>query len=162
MTTWSQRGLRWSGFLLRDVHEQLIAPHAHPDARCNYVLFRGLDRYRTCLPLDDALAADVLLADQLDGAPLSLAHGAPLRVVAPAHYGYKSVKHLCAIEIGTRHRAGSAGPMEHPRGRVALEERSAFLPGWFWRRVFRATVPYVLWLYRRSTAPQRTGGAQSE
>ncbi len=36
---------------------------------------------------------DVLLADQLDGQPLSIEHGAPLRLVAPAHYGYRDQRY---------------------------------------------------------------------
>ncbi|MCA1832238.1 MAG: molybdopterin-dependent oxidoreductase [Actinomycetota bacterium] len=37
----------------------------------------------------------------LDGKPLSSAHGKPLRLVAPAHYAYKSVKGLATIEMRT-------------------------------------------------------------
>src|SRR2546425_11425010 len=59
---------------------------------------------------------------------LTLAHGAPLRVVAPDHYGYKSCKHLAAVEFGDDSIRG-VGLIQHPRGRVAAEERGRLLPG---------------------------------
>jgi DMSO/TMAO reductase YedYZ molybdopterin-dependent catalytic subunit len=40
----------------------------------------------------------LLLADRLNGAKLTPDHGAPPRLVAPMHYGYKSVKHLTVLE----------------------------------------------------------------
>ena len=93
--------------------------------------------------LEDLLAPDVLIATMLDGEPLSVAHGAPLRLVAPAHYGYKSVKHLSRIEIRTdesRFRPAAFRFMDHPRARVALEERGRGLPGWLLRRLYRPLV----------------------
>ena len=60
--------------------------------------------------LEDALADDVLLADRLDGAPLDAKHGAPVRLVAPAHYGFINVKHLCRIEVLTGEPAQSRAP----------------------------------------------------
>ncbi len=149
VTTWSALDLSWSGVPLREVLHRLtdvVSPHP----RARWLLATGLDGFAACLRLDDALADDVLLADQLDGVPLSVAHGAPVRVVAPAQYGYKSVKHLMALEYRTAYPGGSAGWKEHPRGRVAREERSRLLPGPLWRRAWAVTLP----LARR---PYRTG-----
>lgn len=145
VTTWSAPGLRWSGFAFRDVYEQVLVPRARPHAGADHFVFRGMDGYRTSLPLHDALASDVLLADRLDGAPLPLEHGAPLRLVAPAHYGFKNVKHLVEIELRRGPIVGSGARKEHPRGRVWLEERGAALPGWAWRRIWHWTLP----LFRR-------------
>ncbi|MGH3739467.1 MAG: molybdopterin-dependent oxidoreductase [Micromonosporaceae bacterium] len=138
VTTWTTRGIAWGGYQFRDLHEHLTARVAPRDPR--WLVLRGLDGFRSCLPLADALADDVLLAVRLDGAPLPVARGGPVRFVAPAHYGYKSVKHLYAIEYHRTHRPGSAGWTEHPRGRVAYEERSRYLPGWFWRPLWRAMI----------------------
>ena len=136
VATWSRLGLRWSGVRFADVYERLIAPRARPRARARYVIFRGFDRGFFCmLPLEDALRPNVLLADRLDGEPLTLAHGAPLRVVAPDHYGYKSCKHLAAIDFGDDSIRG-VGLIQHPRGRVAAEERGRVLPGPFFRWLF--------------------------
>ena len=74
----------------------------------------------------DLLNRDVLLADQLDGRPLTARHGAPLRLVMPAHYGYKNAKHLKAINF-CQDQSDFQPPafrfMGHLRGRVAAEER---------------------------------------
>ncbi|MBS0370524.1 MAG: molybdopterin-dependent oxidoreductase [Proteobacteria bacterium] len=70
-------------------------------------------------------------------------HGAPLRLVAPTHYGYKSVKHIADIEFW-RGRRNYLFPfsypqlMNHPRGRVAFEERASYLLMCLIRLVYRA------------------------
>jgi len=159
VATWTRRRLHWSGWLLRDVYEQLIVPRAAPRADARFAVFHGLDGYRTRLPLEDAFAADVLLADALDGRPLSLAHGAPLRLVAPAHYGYKSAKHVCGIELWREPpEPVTQDWREHPRARVALEERGSVLPGWAFRVVYRAFLPLMLRAYlppARRSGPRR-------
>jgi DMSO/TMAO reductase YedYZ molybdopterin-dependent catalytic subunit len=142
VTTWSAQDLRWEGVPFRNIHETLSAEVGMADA-VTWVTFVGLDGYRACLRLDDALADHVLLADRLDGAPLGVEHGAPVRLVAPAHYGYKSVKHVCAIEYRRNYDPGSARWAAHPRGRVAREERSRYLPGPLWRPIWRALLPKV-------------------
>ncbi|MEV1119323.1 molybdopterin-dependent oxidoreductase [Actinosynnema sp. NPDC049800] len=142
VTTWSARDLRWEGVRFRDVHETLT-DEVGVARTAAWVTFTGVDGYRSCLRLDDALADDVLLADHLDGAALTTDHGAPVRLVAPAHYGYKSVKHVCAIEYSPTFDPGSAKWAAHPRGRVAREERSRYLPGPLWRPIWRALLPGV-------------------
>lgn len=142
VTTWSAVDLRWSGVAFRMVHEWVHDRFGVPPS-ARWVRFRGLDGFHCCLRIDDAMAADVLLADQLGGQPLTPDHGAPIRLVAPAHYGYKSVKHVAAIDYLADYRPGPAGWMAHPRGRVAHEERSRYLPGRVWRPVWRAAVPLV-------------------
>lgn len=160
VATWTRRGLHWSGWALRDVYERVIVPRVRPVAGVGFVVFHGLDGYWSRLPLEDALAADVLLADRRDGRPLSLAHGAPLRLVAPAHYGCKSAKHLCAIELWRDCPAPSTQDWrEHPRARVALEERGSVLPGWVFRVVYRAFLPLMLRAYLR---PARQPGLRRE
>ncbi|WP_328850132.1 molybdopterin-dependent oxidoreductase [Micromonospora globbae] len=146
VTTWSALDLRWEGVRFRDVHDTL-ATRVGPARSANWVTVTGLDGYRACLRLDDALHPDVLLADRLAGAPLGLAHGAPVRLVAPALYGYKSVKHVCAIEYRRDYDPGSARWAAHPRGRVAHEERSRHLPGPAWRFIWRTLLPRVRRLY---------------
>lgn len=138
-----------------DFYEQVVLPRAGPRADCAYVVLRGLDGFRTSLPLTDALAPDVLLADRLDDAALTLEHGAPLRLIAPAHYAYKSVKHLAAIELRQTGVRSLAGPGEHPRGRVDLEQRGQGLPGWAYRQLWRAVLPaYGRWFQRQSQRGQ--------
>ena len=136
VTTWTRCGLRWSGFRFADFYEQIVVPLCPPDptsgqpatdpASSRFVVLRAQDGARTSLPLEDLLSPDVLLADHLDGQPLSIEHGAPLRLIAPAHYGYKSVKHLHRIEFwrsSEHYRPYGLRFMVHPRARVAFEER---------------------------------------
>ncbi len=146
---WSHGNLDWQGVRFKDVWDAFIARHARLPIGRSLIVLRCQDGFRTSLPLADLLAAEVLLADRLNDAPLPLPHGAPLRLVAPAHYGYKSAKHL--MRIGVRDDDGSYRPllprfMEHPRARVDLEERGRFLPGWMLRYLFR---PFVQPLIRK-------------
>ena len=145
---WSLRGLRWEGVPFRTLWDEVILPHAEPGV--THVAFVGLDRYGSVLLLEDALGDDVLIADHLGGEPLGLEHGAPVRLLSPAQYGYKSTKHLARIELHTseppeasdasRLRAfGLALVAAHPRARVEYEERHRYLPAWsvrdFYKRV---------------------------
>jgi DMSO/TMAO reductase YedYZ molybdopterin-dependent catalytic subunit len=156
VTTWSRLGVQWGGWALRDVYEQLIAPRARPFGSVRYLKFVGADGFFASLDLDFALADDVLLADTLDGEPLALDHGAPLRVVAPAHYGYKSVKHLCAIGLHSRYPSpfrGGGGLVAHRDALVEREQRGQLLPGSVYRRLYAAGRPAGLraarWVTRK-------------
>lgn len=143
VTTWTRRGLCWSGIRFSDFYDQIVLPLAGAAADARFVVLRGQDGARTSLPLDDLLAPDVLLADRLDGAPLPIAHGAPLRLVAPAHYGYKNVKHLNRIEFwrsDAHYRPFGLRFMMHPRARVAYEERGQWVPGWLLRYLYRPLI----------------------
>jgi sulfane dehydrogenase subunit SoxC len=72
------------------------------------VVFTGLDRgiqggvehdYERSLALDDALRDEVLLAYAMNGEPLPVQHGFPLRVIVPGWYGMTHVKWLRAITV---------------------------------------------------------------
>ncbi len=143
VTTWSVRAQHWSGVRFADLYRRIVLPQARPHGDARFVVLRAQDGYAVSLPLDDLLAEDVLLADRLNGAPLPVEHGAPLRLVAPAHYGYKNAKHLRAIEfwrdIGS-YRFPAFRFMDHPRARVAFEERGRGAPGWLLRWLYRPLV----------------------
>ena len=70
---------------------------------------RGHD---TSLPLDLS-RADTWLVHELDGAPLALEHGFPVRTLTPSRYFYKSLKWLRRIEVSPSAR------MNEPRSTVA-------------------------------------------
>jgi DMSO/TMAO reductase YedYZ molybdopterin-dependent catalytic subunit len=153
---WSATNLRWEGVPFAAFYRAVIEPALVPGAAITHVVFRGLDGYRSVVWLEDALAEGVLLADRLDGRPLDGDHGAPLRLVSPAQYGYVSTKHLCRVEVhaGERKDAGAAriGTLlfrPHPRARVAEEERHGALPGWLVRPFYRALKGPLLWLCAR-------------
>ena len=152
VATWSRRGLRWGGYLFRDFYEGVFVPRVRPIGRVRYLVLRGLDDYWTSLSLHDALADEVMLADSLDGDVLAVEHGAPIRLVAPAHYGYKSAKHFCGLEL-RRDPPGTKGETEHPRGRVAREERGQGRPGKEFRSRYSVALQSMLQYYRKLKPP---------
>lgn len=92
VTTWSQYDVRWGGVPLRALLEQ-----AGPTARAAYVIQESADGYTTNLPLRHLRGDDVLLADTLEGRPLPIEHGGPMRLVVPHLYGWKSAKFLTRL-----------------------------------------------------------------
>lgn len=148
---WTAQDLHWGGVGFRTFYEAIIVSEAQPEPGVSHVLFRGADGYHATLTLGDALDNDVLLADRLAEARLNGAHGAPVRLVSPRQYGYKSVKHLFCIELHTRERADGHEQgvsnfllqlvKGHPRARVAEEERHRYLPAWAIRRIYRRFIP---------------------
>ncbi|MCA3237572.1 MAG: molybdopterin-dependent oxidoreductase [Limnohabitans sp.] len=160
VTTWSYRALRWEGVRFVDFYNQVLLPQAAPQASATLVALRGQDGARTGMLLEDLLAPDVLLADRLDGEPISVDHGAPLRLVAPAHYGYKSVKHLSRIEFrepSAGYRVSGLSFMDHPRARVANEERGRVLPGWLLRYLYRPLIPGTVSRFAKASQSRNAG-----
>ena len=159
---WSAVGLRWEGVSFADLWRRHVQPALPAAAAASPVVVVGLDGYRIVVVLEDLLSDDVLLADRLDGRPLTGDHGAPLRLISPNQYAYVSAKHVCRIEVHqTEPRenfgAGSAlsralmlRPLfsRHPRSRVWLEERNGTLPNRVVRPVYRLLTPPLRLLNR--------------
>jgi DMSO/TMAO reductase YedYZ molybdopterin-dependent catalytic subunit len=148
VTTWCVRGLRWGGVPFRTFYEDIVVTRCQPSPDVRWLHIVGLDGGSAVVALEDALRDDVLLADALDGEPLTLIHGAPLRFVSPAQYAYKSVKHLVSIELSVEQPA--LGTDEHPRARIALEERHPRHPAWRIRGPSRFVAPMIALLAERS------------
>jgi len=153
---WTARGLHWEGVRFRDIYEPLVARDPAAARAITHIRAVGRDGWRAVLLLEDALADDVLIADRLDGEPLPLEHGGPFRLVSAGQYGYKSVKHLCRIELHAGEPSDAPARLlnqlqlksfaMHPRARVVHEERSRTLPNslrWIAIRVIHP-VGYVL------------------
>lgn len=154
VTTWSCRDRGWGGTELRALYDTVIAPRVDPRREARFWVFHGHDGYADESGVEDLYAPDVLLATELDDRPLPLRYGAPLRLVAPAHYGYKSVKHVARVELRRTSRRRLPWSSHHPRGRVAYEERFLGLPDRLVRTVYRRLVlPPTLWWYRRHPRP---------
>ena len=97
----------WSGVSLRTLLERAgVAPDVVE------ILGFGADagprddadgevRFARSLPLADAMHPDTIVATHMAGAPLSVDHGAPIRLIVPGWYGMASVKWLARLEAIT-------------------------------------------------------------
>jgi DMSO/TMAO reductase YedYZ molybdopterin-dependent catalytic subunit len=95
----------WTGVPLVEVLDR-----AGIKAEAREMVFRGADggtvdgrtgitRFERSLKLDEAQRSRALLAYAMNGEPLPIQHGYPLRVVVPGWYGVASVKWLTEIEV---------------------------------------------------------------
>ena len=114
----------WTGFPLRRLLEQV-----EPTSDARYVRFESIvvrDQmpgvrsagwypwpYHEGLRLDEAMHELTLLATGVYGEPLLRQHGAPVRLVVPWKYGYKSAKSIVKIEL-TREQPGTFWSAEQP------------------------------------------------
>lgn len=148
---WSALSLTWEGVPFAELYRGVVEPALAEGAVVRYVVFVGLDGYRSIVLLEDALADDVLVADRLDGEPLPPEHGAPVRLVSPGQYGFVSTKHLCRIELYRSEPTAFYHPTRsiqralrtvrpHPRARVWQEERHRYVPSWLIRRIYHRLV----------------------
>ncbi|MCE9595889.1 MAG: molybdopterin-dependent oxidoreductase [Planctomycetes bacterium] len=100
-TGWSVFALPWRGVPVAQLLERAeVAP------RARFVRFSDGEVYDATLPLDEALAPDVLLAHLVGEHPITRDHGGPVRLVVPRKYGWKSVKWVSEIELLVDDRPG--------------------------------------------------------
>lgn len=93
---------KWKGARLKDVLNK-----AGVAAGAKQVTFDGLDKapfektpdFIKALEVDHALHEDTLLAYEMNGQPLPMLNGFPLRLVVPGHYGTYWVKHVNEITV---------------------------------------------------------------
>jgi DMSO/TMAO reductase YedYZ molybdopterin-dependent catalytic subunit len=64
------------------------------------------DRYRKDVPVARVRAGGVLLAYEMNGAPLPQTHGFPVRLFIPGFYGTNSVKWICRLEAARERAPG--------------------------------------------------------
>ncbi|KAF7593591.1 hypothetical protein BBP40_011211 [Aspergillus hancockii] len=96
--------VRWTGVRLR-----ALLQVARLQKSASYVWSEGLDlgifagvwadRYQKDLPLEKAMAPEVLLAFEINGTPLDKERGGPVRLVVPGWFGTNSTKWICHISL---------------------------------------------------------------
>jgi DMSO/TMAO reductase YedYZ molybdopterin-dependent catalytic subunit len=97
----------WGGVSLATVLER-----AGVKSTAKQVVFSGADHgpdetvgdppevtYERALPLEKALHPDTLLAYEMNGEPLPVMHGYPLRLLVPGWYGMNSIKWLVGVNV---------------------------------------------------------------
>ena len=102
---WSCIG-EWKGVPLAALLAQ-----AQPQAKARFVVFRCFDsmdsaaegapdsRYYESIDFDDAFHPQSIIAYELNGQPLPVSNGAPLRLRVERQLGYKHAKYIRAIEL---------------------------------------------------------------
>jgi DMSO/TMAO reductase YedYZ molybdopterin-dependent catalytic subunit len=101
VTRWSKLDTVWRGV---PVSEVLDRAGALPDV--THVMAYSDGGYTTNMPLEVARDDDVLLAHTYAGEPLEPDHGAPLRLLVPKRYFWKSAKFLRKLELMPADRMG--------------------------------------------------------
>lgn len=94
---WSAIG-EWSGVPLG-----LILKRAGMSANAKYVVFHCADNtagvpYYESIDMIDAFHPQTILATHMNGAPLTIGHGAPLRLRVERQLGYKQAKYVMRVE----------------------------------------------------------------
>ena len=90
---WSGR-VRWEGFRAGE-----LLKLAEPKPQASWVRIDCADRYFDFLRMEDLLHPRTLFAVAMNGEALSPEHGAPLRLVIPSKYGYRSSKLITKLTL---------------------------------------------------------------
>ena len=120
---------KWKGVRLKDVLNQ-----AGVAAGARQVTFNGLDKpvnaqtpdFVKALDVDQALDGEVVLAYEMNGEPLPMLNGFPLRLVVPGYFGTYWVKHLNEIIVVDE---TFAGYWMNPAYRIPDNECACVEPG---------------------------------
>lgn len=112
---WSSRTV-WGGFRFGHLMEAV-----KPLRAAKAVRFDCADKWYEYFSIEDLLKPRVLMTLDMAGKPLADRHGAPLRLIDPARYGYKSAKLITSIEFvaeGKGSMACDIGPYYSPGGEI--------------------------------------------
>lgn len=119
VTHWSKLDVSWAGFAVSELM-QLI--ELQPSV--THVMQHCYGGYTTNLTLNDFLHEQAFFAHTLNGEPLPMDHGGPLRLVVPHLYAWKSGKWLNGLEFLDHEQLGFWEENGyHRRGEPWSEER---------------------------------------
>ena len=91
---WSVLDCKWEGVRLKDI-EKLVKPKDVAKA----ITFECADNYTTSLFRQELAGDDVLLAYKLNGESLEEGLGAPVRLIVPSKYAYKSALWVVSLRF---------------------------------------------------------------
>jgi DMSO/TMAO reductase YedYZ molybdopterin-dependent catalytic subunit len=101
VTRWSKLDTTWRGVPVREVLDRAgVKPSG------THAMAYSDGGYTTNIPLESLYDDDVLLAHTYGGEPLEPEHGAPLRLLVPKRYFWKSAKFLRKLEVMNEDRMG--------------------------------------------------------
>jgi DMSO/TMAO reductase YedYZ molybdopterin-dependent catalytic subunit len=86
--------IAWKGFKMEEILNQV---KLKPTAK--FAKFAAADGYQTSVALDWITQPGVMMAYEMNGAPLSTLHGFPLRILMPGLYGQKMPRWITHIEF---------------------------------------------------------------
>jgi methionine sulfoxide reductase catalytic subunit len=112
---WSARA-DWGGF-----RSGALLDIARPKRSARAIRIDCADKWYEYMSLEEMANPRVLFALEMAGKPLSDDHGAPLRLIDPSKYGYKSAKlitSLTFVEEGKGSMACDIGPYYSPTGEI--------------------------------------------
>ena len=112
---WSSRA-SWGGFRAASLLDMVKPKNAAHAVRIDCA-----DKWYEYFTIEDLLSPRVLFAMEMAGKPLADRHGAPLRLIDPRRYGYKSAKLITSIEFvaeGKGSMACDIGPYYSPTGEI--------------------------------------------
>ncbi len=101
VTSWSKLDNLWDGVStssLKDLAKIL------PEAK--FAIVHASGNFTTNISLEDFFSEDALFALKHNGRPLTPEHGAPVRLVVPRLYFWKSAKWVTGVEITSVDRPG--------------------------------------------------------
>lgn len=119
VTRWSRLDAQWRGVKVMDLM-QLV----NFDPQAAHIMEHCYGGYTTNIALGDFLREENFFAHTLFGEPLPPDHGAPLRLVVPHLYAWKSAKWLNGLEFMAEEKLGFwERNGYHTRGEPWAEER---------------------------------------
>ena len=101
VTGWSRLENHWEGVATSELMRIVTIL---PEAR--FVMVHGHGGFTANLSMGEFFANDVLFALKHNGEPLSPGHGAPVRLVMPRLYFWKSAKWVTGVEFVDEERPG--------------------------------------------------------
>jgi DMSO/TMAO reductase YedYZ molybdopterin-dependent catalytic subunit len=91
----------WTGVRLKDILEEAGLRRAVEE-----IAIEAVDGFYESVPLEEAMDERTLLVYEMNGEPLPVKHGYPLRIYIPNHYGMKQPKWIKRMEAIDHHGPG--------------------------------------------------------